>query len=294
MEVRRMSAESDAREATRPHWEVGARLGRFRTDLGDDQATFARRLGVSQPTLSHWERGRRLPSAEALVFYAALDADINWLLTGVPAAPSSEAPAGDAAPPVESIELRQWDGTADGLRALADWAGNGPDDEPQFSWVTSSPDAAWSDPMLGDEGIRPGDFFAMVDGWAIPVRLPTQLHKTEPAPAGDAEAREWAIQRSVTSFRALSIVYGPPLAPLEVVKVREIGLPAASAEGEGERDGVATLSDEQGTVKVWMTDAGGRPLPVQVAREVADGSLRVLASPPVESPAPSKENDDAE
>jgi hypothetical protein len=43
--------------------------------------------------------------------------------------------------------------------------------------------------------------------------------------------------------------------------------------------GVATLSDEQGTVNVWMTDAAGRPLPVQVAREVVDGSLRVIPAP---------------
>lgn len=87
-----MTAETDAREVARPFWEVGARLGRARTDRQLSQGELALLLDVSQPTLSHWERGRRLPSPEALQMLARDGVDIGWVLTGTASTP---VPSGD-------------------------------------------------------------------------------------------------------------------------------------------------------------------------------------------------------
>lgn len=78
-----MTATTDARERTRPHWETGARLSRVRTDLFASQREMANALDMSPQVLSHWERGRRLPSTEALAKLARLGVDIGWVLTGL-------------------------------------------------------------------------------------------------------------------------------------------------------------------------------------------------------------------
>lgn len=88
-----MSAATDARERTKPHWQVGARLTRARNDRGTPQSLFAQSLGVSQPTLSQWERGRRLPSPDALTHLATLGVDIGWILTGEPTTEASDVDA---------------------------------------------------------------------------------------------------------------------------------------------------------------------------------------------------------
>lgn len=89
-------------------------------------------------------------------------------------AAASPLPGGEGErtePAIQVLELRQWDGTADGLRDLGDWAGNDPTGEPQFSWVTSSGgEKGWTDPMLGDLPIKPDDLFVKVDGWVVPAR----------------------------------------------------------------------------------------------------------------------------
>ncbi|MBU0876790.1 MAG: helix-turn-helix domain-containing protein [Alphaproteobacteria bacterium] len=50
----------------------GARLQRFRTKAGLSQAEVAKRLGVSAPSISGWEKGRARPKRGRLVKLAAL------------------------------------------------------------------------------------------------------------------------------------------------------------------------------------------------------------------------------
>lgn len=46
---------------------IGERLAEMRKDHGDTQATLARRLGVSLPTVRAWEQEKSSPSHEMLV-----------------------------------------------------------------------------------------------------------------------------------------------------------------------------------------------------------------------------------
>ncbi len=45
---------------------LGFRIKELRDKLGEDQATFAKRLGVSQSTVSRWEKGLQPPTAQAV------------------------------------------------------------------------------------------------------------------------------------------------------------------------------------------------------------------------------------
>lgn len=58
-----------------PAWIFDLRKNR----LGMTQIEFAERLGVSHPTVSHWESGIRTPSgsAQKLLAYLAADADLR-------------------------------------------------------------------------------------------------------------------------------------------------------------------------------------------------------------------------
>lgn len=62
---------------------IGKRLKMLRTKTGKDQLTFAKILGVSQSTLSHYETGRRDLSTEIIrKIIDATKCNVNWLYTG--------------------------------------------------------------------------------------------------------------------------------------------------------------------------------------------------------------------
>ncbi|HEV2597406.1 helix-turn-helix domain-containing protein [Sphingopyxis sp.] len=50
----------------------GARLQRFRTDAGLNQADIAKRMGVSAPSVSSWENGRARPKHDRMAKLAAI------------------------------------------------------------------------------------------------------------------------------------------------------------------------------------------------------------------------------
>lgn len=59
------------------------RLTHCRKSIGLTQKEFARNLGVSEPTMNHYEAGKRVPNAEFLARLAELlKCDPGWLLTG--------------------------------------------------------------------------------------------------------------------------------------------------------------------------------------------------------------------
>lgn len=99
---------------------------------------------------------------------------LTWYFDVPPACVACAAPEGDTEPPCESVEVRRWDGSASGLRELADWAGNDPTGEPQFSWlrIGNQNGGDFHDPMLGEIGVKPGDLFAKVSGWVLPAAQP--------------------------------------------------------------------------------------------------------------------------
>jgi hypothetical protein len=60
--------------------EIGERLTRIRGQ--QSQAAFAPAVGIHKNTLGTYERGEREPGAAALLGYATLGWNINWVLTG--------------------------------------------------------------------------------------------------------------------------------------------------------------------------------------------------------------------
>lgn len=131
--------------------------------------------------LTGWERMKSPAGPATAEAFCAVDAAVAKLR-------EAAEPGDTEEPPTPEVVVRRWDGTSDGLRALAEWAGGDPTGEPQFSWVTGDGGrSSWADPMLGEQGIKPGDLFTMVDGWVVPVRLPepgdtetVTLYKTAP------------------------------------------------------------------------------------------------------------------
>lgn len=62
---------------------IGGRIRAARKAIPLKQAALARRLGVDQGTVAHWECGRNLPSVACLCPLAeALGVSVVWLLKG--------------------------------------------------------------------------------------------------------------------------------------------------------------------------------------------------------------------
>lgn len=62
---------------------ISQRLRDERDRLGFTQAGLAEKLGVSRNTQVNYERGERIPDATYLASFAALGADVMWVLTGM-------------------------------------------------------------------------------------------------------------------------------------------------------------------------------------------------------------------
>jgi len=75
--------------------QMGKRIAFLRGELS--QADFAERLGVSRNTLSRYENGTSIPSADFLqLLVTAFGVDANWLLLGVGEPPKPELDAREA------------------------------------------------------------------------------------------------------------------------------------------------------------------------------------------------------
>jgi transcriptional regulator with XRE-family HTH domain len=63
---------------------IGARVKRVRMGKGLNQATFAKKVGLSGPTVvSKYEKGQREPDIKSLIQIAKLgNKSLDWLLTG--------------------------------------------------------------------------------------------------------------------------------------------------------------------------------------------------------------------
>ena len=84
--------------------EIGERMTLIRGR--QSQAGFAPAVGIHKNTLSTYERGEREPGAMALLGYATLGWNINWVLTGVGPERLEAGLHGDV-PPVQSQDLNQ-------------------------------------------------------------------------------------------------------------------------------------------------------------------------------------------
>ena len=62
--------------------EIGKRFKAFRLSYGDDQITFADKLGISQSYLSAIERGTRQPSVRVMKTLADMGFSIDWIYSG--------------------------------------------------------------------------------------------------------------------------------------------------------------------------------------------------------------------
>jgi transcriptional regulator with XRE-family HTH domain len=59
--------------------KFGEKIKSIRTNMGLTQEKFSRKIGVSQQTLSDWERGRSLPSFATLSLLSVkLEVNINF------------------------------------------------------------------------------------------------------------------------------------------------------------------------------------------------------------------------
>jgi len=86
--------------------EIGERMTHIRGR--QSQAGFAPAVGIHKNTLGTYERGEREPGAMALLGYAALGWNINWVLTGLGPERLEPVLSQDAdAPPVQSQDLNQ-------------------------------------------------------------------------------------------------------------------------------------------------------------------------------------------
>ena len=62
--------------------EIGKRFKAARLSYGDDQITFAEKLGISQSYLSAIERGTRQPSVRVMKTLADMGFSIDWIYSG--------------------------------------------------------------------------------------------------------------------------------------------------------------------------------------------------------------------
>lgn len=63
-----------------PDFTVGNRIAKRRRDLGIDQETLAREVGVSRPLVSKWERDKSLPDVDqARKLAQTLQCSFGWL-----------------------------------------------------------------------------------------------------------------------------------------------------------------------------------------------------------------------
>ena len=62
--------------------EIGKRFKAVRLSYGDDQISFAEKLGISQSYLSAIERGTRQPSVRVMKTLADMGFSIDWIYSG--------------------------------------------------------------------------------------------------------------------------------------------------------------------------------------------------------------------
>lgn len=62
--------------------EIGKRFKAVRLSYGDDQITFAEKIGISQSYLSAIERGTRQPSVRVMKTLADMGFSIDWIYSG--------------------------------------------------------------------------------------------------------------------------------------------------------------------------------------------------------------------
>ena len=81
MDVKDSAAESAALERVR-HWCVSGEARRIRVAARLSGYQLARLAGVSQPAVSHWERGLRRPHGEAALRYHRALSELQGVFGG--------------------------------------------------------------------------------------------------------------------------------------------------------------------------------------------------------------------
>lgn len=82
--------------------EISLRLTEERVRVGFSQADMARKLGVTRETMRKWEAGLSMVSSEALSSAFQLGVDVQYVLTGVRAAPRQDAGTAVVSGPISS------------------------------------------------------------------------------------------------------------------------------------------------------------------------------------------------
>ena len=72
---------------------LGARLKQARRSVGLSQTEFAERCGVSKNGQSNFERDTNTPGGAYLLAVSGMGIDVAWILTGLPAATTTEEAA---------------------------------------------------------------------------------------------------------------------------------------------------------------------------------------------------------
>ena len=99
-----------------PSWTFGEKVRKIRKDLGYDQASFAKLLGVGRAALGHWEAGRNAPAHLPMVARnVSFKTGVSefWLLEGTGHHPTGPGLVGEEGlePPtfrVEDAPIRLW------------------------------------------------------------------------------------------------------------------------------------------------------------------------------------------
>lgn len=86
--------------------KIGLRIKRLREEHGFSQGELARRLGVTQPTVSDWENNKTEPAVDNLRLLAVeFDVFFEWLATG--RGPRRFAPLAGEPPAEYRVERKQ-------------------------------------------------------------------------------------------------------------------------------------------------------------------------------------------
>ena len=86
-------------------------IRQLRESRGMQQKEFALRIGVSQPTVSEWEHGKKDPSGDRLVKIAQLFGISPLEVLGIPLDPSTNEKPKKYFPTDEELQFALFDGT---------------------------------------------------------------------------------------------------------------------------------------------------------------------------------------
>ncbi|QIL81761.1 helix-turn-helix transcriptional regulator [Diaphorobacter sp. HDW4A] len=95
---------------------ISERLQDERKRLGLTQEAVAEKVGATKRSVINWEGGASLPGAEALSRYAAIDADVGYILTGLP---SDRSKGARAQSPEETVLLEYFRAASPTVRRAA-------------------------------------------------------------------------------------------------------------------------------------------------------------------------------